>query len=337
MTTPIAVDLFAGAGFMGNGFTDAGFRIPVAVEFNKAHVASHELNFPDTNVICDDIRQVSGNQIRMAGGIGNATVDLVIGGSPCQGFSRQGHNDPNDERRSLAFDFIRIVDELQSRYFVFENVKGLTNKKNKKAFRAILDGFTDVGYALSYKVLNACDFGVAQNRERVIIIGHRVGNAPLDWDLKKLPRVTCGDVLADLEDRDVAETLCGHDLVRHSQKTINRFSTVEPGRLDKVSKFPRLRVDGISPTLLAGTPKGSDKNGRHTGKRPIHYKFDRVLTVRELMRIHGIADQIKLGKPYTTICDAVMQIGNSVPPPMAFAIAQMVMRSVQVPVVEVAA
>ena len=126
MTRPIAVDLFSGSGGMSLGFEQAGFDVVAAVEIDPVHAAVHKFNFPNCATLCRDISKLSGSEIREAAGTKkNRRVDLVVGGAPCQGFSLIGHRVLDDPRNSLVRDFVRIVCELDARYFVFENVKGL--------------------------------------------------------------------------------------------------------------------------------------------------------------------------------------------------------------------
>src|SRR5438046_2247297 len=122
---PIAIDLFAGAGGLSLGFEQAGFDITAAVEWDPIHAAAHKLNFPYTTVVCADVRDVSGEQLRKAAGIGRRAVDVVVGGPPCQGFSLIGQRVLEDARNALVFHFLRLVEELRPKTFVMENVPGM--------------------------------------------------------------------------------------------------------------------------------------------------------------------------------------------------------------------
>lgn len=122
---PVAVDLFAGAGGMSLGFEQAGFDVCAAVEIDPIHACIHKFNFPHCTVIPQSVKNLSGEAIRKIANI-KGKVDLVIGGAPCQGFSLIGKRSFDDPRNSLVMDFVRIVEELDADYFVFENVKGLT-------------------------------------------------------------------------------------------------------------------------------------------------------------------------------------------------------------------
>lgn len=172
---PIAIDLFAGAGGLALGFEQAGFDVAVAVEFDPVHAATHEMNFPDTAVICKDVRDVTGAEIRRAGNLGQKTIDVVVGGPPCQGFSLIGHRVLDDPRNSLVFHFLRVVTELKPRAFVMENVPGMVSGAHSQLLRELIEKFSEAGYKvrLPYRTLNARFYGVPQDRERLFLLGMR--------------------------------------------------------------------------------------------------------------------------------------------------------------------
>jgi len=174
---PTAVDLFAGAGGLSLGFEQAGFDVAAAVELDPIHCAAHEYNFPQSPVVCADVSNVTGDQIRDRAGIRGRVVDVVIGGAPCQGFSLIGKRALNDPRNRLVYHFVRIVRELSARYFVFENVKGLTVGQHRRFLDEVIEEFEANGYnvLLPYQVLNAASHGVPQDRQRLFLIGARKG------------------------------------------------------------------------------------------------------------------------------------------------------------------
>ena len=174
---PIGIDLFAGAGGMSLGFEQAGFDIAAAVEYDPIHCATHEFNFPNCAVSCRNIADITGKHIRDSSRIGNAKVEVVFGGPPCQGFSMIGKRAFDDPRNSLVHHFVRLVLELKSSYFVFENVRGLTVGAHKRFLEEIIGEFSKQGYRVleGYRVLNAAQYGVPQNRHRLFLIGARKG------------------------------------------------------------------------------------------------------------------------------------------------------------------
>ena len=200
MERPIGVDLFAGAGGLSLGFEQAGFDIAAAVEIDPIHAAVHKFNFPYCPTIARSVIGLSGNEIRRISGIGNRTVDVVFGGPPCQGFSLIGHRALDDDRNELVREFIRLVHELDATYFVFENVRGLTIGRHRQFLDELIIEFSRVGYEIRqpWSVLNAADFGVPQQRQRLFLLGTKKGH-PLPTYPKPLKdRITCSDALSDL-------------------------------------------------------------------------------------------------------------------------------------------
>lgn len=358
---PIGIDLFAGAGGMSLGFEQAGFDVAAAVEIDPVHCAVHKFNFPKTSVVPKSVVGLTAAEIRLAAGIGSTEIDCVFGGPPCQGFSMIGQRMLDDPRNSLVHEFVRLVAELKPRTFVFENVKGLTVGKQRAFLNELVATFSNAGYdiRLPWKVLDAADFGVPQHRERLILFGARKGTAlpsyPSSFDTKDRP--TCKDALSDLPDADRFDALLSLDettkakfgkpsryaselrclsnhawhsgYVRkwdptvltssartdHSEISRRRFAETEPGSVEPISRFFRLDPDGLCNTLRAGTDSA---RGAFTSPRPIHYQFDRCITVREMARLHGYPDWFRF---HATKWHGARQIGNSVPPPLARAIA----------------
>ncbi|WP_332656968.1 DNA cytosine methyltransferase [Brevundimonas sp.] len=370
MTRPVGVDLFAGVGGMSLGFEQAGFDVVAAVEIDPIHAAAHAFNFPETTVIARSVQDLTGAEIRKLAGLGDRAVDVVFGGAPCQGFSMIGKRALDDPRNALVRDFVRIVRELDASYFVFENVKGITVGRHRAFLDELIAEFEGAGYVvtLPWKVLNAASFGVPQNRERLILMGAKVG-----LSLPKYPAAvtraagsqksplpegpSCKDALGDLPDAEKFDRLretdavatsswgvpseyasamrCltrdswGYGYVRcwephmltssarteHTSISRRRFSETVPGEVEPISRFFRLPTDGVSNTLRAGTDAA---RGAFTSPRPIHYRFDRCITVREMARLHGFPDWFRL---HETKWHGARQVGNAVPPPMARAVA----------------
>lgn len=326
---PIAIGLFAGVGGLCYGFQKAGFKILSATDIDPQNTATYQLNFPNTNVITGDIGSLHGHDLNPS----DVPVDVVYGGPPCQSFSIIGKRRKDDLRSLLIFQFHRIVTEVRPRYFVMENVPGLLEPESIGHLNELIEAFEEIGYStVPYQVLNAADHGVAQNRRRLFLIGYREGEMPPLYPEPLTVKRTCKEALGDLEDRIFAETISGHECTNHTVEVAARFLTCRPGSIEKKSHFPKLNPDGQSPTLRAGTRHQGKKDGkvtggRHTGMRPIHYRFCRVLTTRELARIHGYEDDFVFA---ASKAQATLQIGNSVPPPLAHAVAREVIYSASV-------
>ncbi|MFO1133741.1 MAG: DNA cytosine methyltransferase [Rhodoblastus sp.] len=378
MPRPIAIDLFAGAGGMSLGFEQAGFDVVAAIEVDPIHAAVHKFNFPDCAVICRDASKVSSDDIRSAAGIGRRKVDLVVGGAPCQGFSLIGQRALDDPRNSLVGHFVRIVKELKADRFVFENVKGLTLGKHRRFLEELVEAFSDeYNIRLPWRVLNAADFGVPQQRERLILMGarkglrlpdypsttHAVAGSKLQDELQKTP--DCSDALGDLPNAEAFDLLWQSDEIKlprrawkagsayakelrcltndcwhyghpriwdastltsslrteHTDISRRRFEQAGQGKVEPISRLFKLPKHGLSNTLRAGTDAA---RGAFTSPRPIHYEFPRLITVREMARLHGFPDWFRL---HSTKWHGARQIGNAVPPPLARAIGKTIIAS----------
>ncbi|MBY5797684.1 DNA cytosine methyltransferase [Rhizobium leguminosarum] len=375
MTRPIGIDLFAGAGGLSLGFEQAGFDVVAAVEIDPVHCAVHKFNFPHCAVLTQSVSSVTGAEIRKAAGLPeDAKVDVVFGGPPCQGFSMIGQRSLDDPRNRLVYDFVRLVTELDANYFVFENVKGLTVGRQRKFLEEVVEAFQNAGYEvrLPWKVFNASNYGVPQQRERLILMGCKQGLNLPDFPAAITraatsafsslpPGPTVADAIGDLPDSDLFEELVNKDTVRnarygapsryaaelraltndawhfgykrkwdptvltsswrtdHTEISRRRFAETPSGENEPISRFFKLDPIGVSNTLRAGT---DGARGAFTSPRPIHYKYARCITVREMARLHGFPDWFRL---HSTKWHGARQIGNSVPPPLARAVAASIM------------
>ncbi|MBQ7814477.1 MAG: DNA cytosine methyltransferase [Thermoguttaceae bacterium] len=364
---PIVVDLFAGCGGLSLGFEQAGFDVAAAVEIDPIHSAVHEYNFPYAAAICSDVKLLSGAAIRERSGIGDADIDVVVGGAPCQGFSLMGKRSFDDPRNQLVLHYVRLVGELKPKYCVFENVKGLTLGKHAKFLNDLIEELAKIGYEvrLPYKVLNAADFGTPQNRERLIILGARKGQKLPEYPLPFEYKVTVGEAISDLPNADDFEELKDDDSVavewettasyarklrglekdatdfsykrehdpnkltsslrtEHTATSRERFLATENGKVEPKSRFFKLDFEGRSNTLRAGTDSA---RGAFTSPRPIHPTHPRVITVREAARLHSYPDWFRFHK---TKWHGMREIGNSVPPSLARAVASKIIEALGV-------
>lgn len=354
---PIGVDLFAGAGGLSLGFEQAGFDVVASVDVDPVHCATHAFNFPNCVSICASIVDLTGNSIRNSAKIGDKDIDVVFGGPPCQGFSMIGKRILDDPRNGLVFHFVRLVRELNPKYFVFENVKGLTLGNHKKFLDELIATFGDFGYdvRLPFKVLNALDYGVPQDRRRLFLIGARKGEQLPDYPLPTTA-ITVADAISDLPDADTFPQLRLSDSVRakfesasfyarrlrglerdyqdfgyprsfdrdvltsslrteHTEDSKKRFGCTMHGMTEPISRFHKLDPNGVCNTLRAGTDSA---RGAFTSPRPIHPYFQRVITVREAARLHSYPDWFRF---HVTKWHGFRQIGNSVPPLLGRAVA----------------
>jgi DNA (cytosine-5)-methyltransferase 1 len=181
---PKAISLFSGAGGMDLGFENAGFEIAVAVEIDPSCCDTLRINRPKLKLIEGDITSITTEKILQTANLKPLEADLVIGGPPCQSFSLAGKRlGMNEPRGRLLFEFIRVVRESLPVAFVMENVKGMVNWEKGAALRAIEETIADpipfngktYQYQIQHKVLNSANFGGPQFRERIFIVGNRLG------------------------------------------------------------------------------------------------------------------------------------------------------------------
>ena len=171
---PTVISTFAGCGGSSLGYSMAGYRELLAVEWDDNAVATFKLNFPDVPVYHGDICKLTVDEcLKLAGLTGPRQLDVLDGSPPCQGFSTAGKRDMADDRNQLFREFVRLLRGLQPKVFVMENVSGMVKGKMKLIFADILRELKASGYVVSARLLNAMYFNVPQSRERMIFIGVR--------------------------------------------------------------------------------------------------------------------------------------------------------------------
>lgn len=170
---PTVISTFAGAGGSSLGYSMAGFRELLAVEWDDNAVETFKLNFPDVPVYHGDIAKLSVEQVLSMTGLEPGQLDVFDGSPPCQGFSTAGKRDFGDERNQLFREYARLLNGLQPKVFVMENVSGMVKGKMKLIFAEILQELKACGYKVSARLLNAMYFGVPQSRQRIIFVGVR--------------------------------------------------------------------------------------------------------------------------------------------------------------------
>lgn len=200
----MAIDLFCGAGGLSEGLRQAGFDTRLGVDFDPSALATYAANHPEAKVLNADIGTVSGEQLKLLAG--TSEIDLIAGGPSCQGFSTHGKRIQDDPRNFLFKHFVRLVNEVQPKMFLMENVKGMLTYSKGHFRRQIEEAFTEIGYRCAFTTVCAADFGVPQLRHRVLFIGTRLDSVMLsfphathgDGVLGLKPYTTVKDALSDL-------------------------------------------------------------------------------------------------------------------------------------------
>ena len=343
----IGIDLFAGVGGMSTGAIQAGIDVKFAVECDKYAASAYRKNHPNCEIFVNDIRRLSSQKIKQIPRGSDGTV--VFGGPPCQGFSysntrtRGTHNENN----WLFEEFARVVELWQPDFVVFENVQGVTDTAKGLILNAIIDRFNQLGYTLSYGILNALDFGVPQKRSRFFLIGsranrkielpQRTASSPKTVkdaiiDLPKLVNgankswLFYGDVPPSIYARKLRKRLDGcssHFVTKNSDEVIRRYRFVPPGGNweDIPSKMMKNYKDrhrchtGIYYRLRYDRP--SIVIGNYRKNMLIHPSEDRGLSVREAARIQSFPDSYEFAG---SIGFQQQQVGNAVPPQLAEAV-----------------
>ena len=364
---PVAIDLFAGCGGLSLGFEQAGFDIAAAVEIDPIHAAVHEYNFPYSTTICADIKNVSGDQIRSLSGLGGRAVDVVFGGAPCQGFSMIGKRALDDPRNQLIRHYLRIVNDVRPKFCVLENVKGLTVGKHVKFLKELICELQKIKYKvlLPYRVLNAADYGVPQNRERLFLIAAREDQALPKYPEEKEEKTTIRDAIEDLPDADGFDCLLNDDSADVKWQTRSGYGRRLRGLIidDNDFGYRRICCDGCltasrrtihteeTRRRFLAAPQGETEphsrffklswegqsntlragtdsaRGGFTSPRPIHPELPRVITVREGARVHSYPDWFRFNK---TKWHGFREIGNSVPPFLARAVGAEIIKALGV-------
>jgi DNA (cytosine-5)-methyltransferase 1 len=333
-----AVDLFSGAGGLIISLKNAGFNVVMANEINPRFAKTHRHNFPDIPLIEKDIRELSDNELA------DHSVDLVVGGPPCQGFSvfgkrrfvnTQGYNPKNDPRNFLVYEYLRVVEKLNPKFFFLENVKGFLSLDGGLFVEEIKQAFRALGYENIWcELVCALDHGVPQERYRMFMVGNRIGTnfvppSPSHFSPEsgKTPQYrTVGEAIMDIA--DVADnSIPNHVPLRHKPTVAARMGYVAEGE--------KLNIDMLPEELLAATrvdsKSGKVSNYSHVYKRlsrnkpsttmvpghnafPIHPTLNRTLTAREAARLQTFPDTHVF---FGTRQEQCIQVGNAVPPDMA--------------------
>lgn len=342
------IDLFSGCGGLSIGFEMAGFTSVFACDFWPPACLTFRRNFPHCPLYEGDVKEL--NQEKLKQFIGK--TDVIVGGPPCQGFSFAGKQWVNDPRNRLFVEFIRIISLVKPKYVMMENVPPILSLASGKFAREIFATYNQAEYQVKANILNARYYGVPQERRRAVFLAWMEGLPEPNYPIfQTLPYVTCKEALSDLENenstekqeyhyqaqteyqmwsRDDSERLFNHvgstiSLLNHrraaevkqggNEQDLPNWLKLKSRRINPKLKsistgFRRLQANKAASTIIKASGLES---------QPLHYKFNRQLTVRELARLSSFPDKfVFLG----SVRDQKGQIGNAVPPLLAYAIAK---------------
>lgn len=323
-----SIELFAGAGGLALGLETAGFEHIGLVEFDKFAAQTLKHNRQHWNVLCEDVEQVASRNLEEEFGIKKYELDLLSGGAPCQSFSYAGKRlGLEDTRGTMFYHYATFLKKLQPKMFLFENVRGMLSHDNGKTFENILSVFEEQGYTTKYKVLNALDYGVAQKRERLIVVGIRndllVDSVIFNFPSEHIKKLNLRDIL-----QDVPESLGD----KYSPTKATLFAQIPPGGYWKDLN------EELAKNYMKGTwnlPGGKtgilrrqswDEPGLTVLTSPqmkqterCHPSEVRPFTVRENARIQSFPDNWEF---CGNMSSQYKQVGNAVPVKLAQAIGE---------------
>lgn len=330
------VSFFSGGGGLDLGLESAGFHTRFANDIDQYSCATLQLgrvaakkrglNYLDKAVVLSaDIKTLTGSLVLDASQLKKGEVSLLAGGPPCQAFSIFGNRKGRgDHRGQLVYEYFRLLSQIAPEAFVFENVFGLLTVEGGDVFKQVCAMLSEPRKGLKYKLsivrLNAADYGVPQFRDRIFIIGSRSGKT-----ISAVPEVTSDPHASQtnglLPYRTVKQALSGlpnpnedfpsnHTGRTHSVRIIKRYGSMGPGERDHFTRINKLDLSKPSYTIIVGSDKGG-------GKGHIHPIDPREVTPRESARIQTFPDWWDFTG---TVRHPIRQIGNAVPPLLAFAV-----------------
>lgn len=330
------IDLFCGCGGLSRGFEMAGFDVEVAVDVWEDAIKTYNHNHKNPVAICEDIHNLNDEYLNEI--VEHGEVVGVIGGPPCQGYSTVGTRDINDPRNHLYLEYCRIVEKVNPEFFVIENVKGLITLGGGAFKDDILNRFENLGYHVEYKILNAANYGIPQNRHRVFFVGMK--KKGFKFPTEKGYVVSTIEALGDLPSlefkqqtneyisepqneyqrkmRENSKIVLNHEPTNHTEQTKAIIGMIKDG--GKISDLPEeywsiRKYNKAFQRMLSTGPSNTIDTGH---RNYFHYKENRIPSVRESARIQSFPDDFEVLGSKTS---QYKQIGNAVPPLLAYEIA----------------
>lgn len=336
------ISLFSGAGGLDLGFHKAGFHTVIANEFDPKICPTFRANFPDVNLVEGDIRQIPESAFPS-----NKNCDLngpynvhgIIGGPPCQSWSEAGSlKGIEDDRGQLFFDYIRILKETQPLFFVAENVSGMLAGRNSAAVKNFIELFKEAGYYVNLKMLNANDFDVPEDRDRVFYIGFRrdLGIEKFEYPTPLKHKPTLRESIWDLKDSAIPakpknKTNGNACVVPNHEYFIGDYSTIFMSR-NRVRSWDEpgftVQASGRQAQLHPNAPKMIKIEPNKQIFVPGQESLYRRMTVREVARVQTFPDDFKF--IYDDVNMGYKMVGNAVPVNLAYHVAMQIRRTLEI-------
>jgi DNA (cytosine-5)-methyltransferase 1 len=317
---PKVVSFFTGCGGMDLGFEAVGFEHVAAFEFNELFCKTLRRNRPNWSIYgppthSGDVSKFDEISASLQNHLKGDFDGVFVGGPPCQPFSiaanqrfaKWGENFKrvgfaHDRNGNLLFDYVRLIVEFRPKVFLIENVPGLRDIDGGEQLSEAITILSDAGYNVEEPiVLNAADYGIAQQRQRLFVVGTR-GTKKFIRPAVSNDRVGCASVLTD-----VPETVANHETRSHQSGSIKRYRTLAYGARDQLGRVDRLNPELPSKTVIAGGLNGG-------GRSHLHPEIPRTLSVRECARLQSFPDDYVFVGPTAR---QFTQVGNAVPPVLA--------------------
>lgn len=344
-----AVDFFCGCGGFSSGFNQVGYRILLGVDNDKHALATFRKNFENAKVLNLDLSDERSMKV-IKTVIGDNSVDVIIAGPPCQGFSLTGPRNFDDERNKLYLSVFKFVKEISPRAFVIENVPGLATLYGGKIRREIIRRFRKLDYNVASHVLCAADYGVPQMRKRIFFVGLRKDYGKFTFPRKthsKSNYISCSDAVDDLPSR---EKELGEEVDDYTKEPRTRYQEKMRDRSDKLYNHVATNHTEMVKNVIALVPEGGNYKDlppgvgesrkfheawtRYHSKKPartidtghrnhFHYKYNRVPTIRENARLQSFSDTFVF---YGNRTQQNSQVGNAVPPLLAASLARQLLK-----------
>ncbi len=299
-----SIEICAGAGGQALGLEMAGFKHIALVEYEKKYCETLKKNRPEWNIICEDVKNFSGKPYRNK-------IDLLAGGVPCPPFSVAGKQLGSDDERDLFPEALRLIEEINPKAVMLENVRGFLDPTFKDYRESILKRIDELGYNVQIKLLNASDYGVPQLRPRIVIVGIRKDiQGKFSYPLPTSEKVkTVGETLLDLMKKNQWQK---------ANEWAKQASTIAPTIVGGSKKHGGPDLGPIR-ARKAWAQLGVDGKGIANEAPEKDFEGMPRLTPRMIARIQGFPDTWNFGDKKTAAC---RMIGNAFPPPVAKAVGE---------------
>lgn len=310
-----AISLFSGGGGLDLGVNLAGFKSLFVSDLIPTYVDTIKQNLPHVRTYSKDATKLTAAEILDLSGA--TSVDLMVAGPPCQSFSILGQRKAlDDPRGQLTIKYFQLIAGVKPKAFIFENVPGILTVNKGEDFKNLFEFAKETtGYTLYQTRLNSMQFGIPQSRERVFIVGFRPDLNVGNFCFPNAPTgAFCDNLTSSMPSKYALEDITGlpnHDIRIHGERVRSRYEKILPGERDRVDHTDRIDPERPSGTVLVGSSAGG-------GRPHIHPYEPRVITVREAARLQSFPDWYKFSGSTT---EQYRQVGNAVPPLMAFELA----------------